>query len=140
VAHLDSTRTHANLLDAFARESQANRRYLWFAQRADVDGYPEAAALFRSIAEGETAHAHGHLEFLAEVGDPATGAPIGDTVENFEAAIASETHDATETYTQFAATARAEGFDEIAEWFDTLAGAERSHAERLRRGLEALER
>ena len=67
VARLDSTRTHANLLEAFARESQANRRYLWFAQRADVDGYPEAAALFRSIAESETAHAHGHLEFLAEV-------------------------------------------------------------------------
>ena len=66
---LDGTKTHENLKEAFAGESQANRRYLWFAQKADIEGYPDAAALFRSVAEGETGHAHGHLEYLAEVGD-----------------------------------------------------------------------
>ena len=79
MADLNGTKTHENLKEAFAGESQANRRYLWFAQKADVEGYPDAAALFRSVAEGETGHAHGHLEYLAEVGDPATGEPIGDT-------------------------------------------------------------
>ena len=59
---LKGTKTHENLKHAFAGESQANRRYLWFAQKADVEGYPDAAALFRSVAEGETGHAHGHLE------------------------------------------------------------------------------
>ena len=63
---LDGTKTHENLKEAFAGESQANRRYLWFAQKADVEGYPDTAAMFRSVAEGETGHAHGHLEYLAE--------------------------------------------------------------------------
>ena len=90
---LNGTKTHENLKEAFAAESQANRRYLWFAQKADVEGYPEAAALFRSVAEGETGHAHGHLEYLATVGDPATGEPIGDTEDNFRSAVAGETYE-----------------------------------------------
>ncbi len=138
MAHLPGSKTHANLAAAFTRESEANRRFLWFAQRADVEGHPDAAALFRSIAEGETGHAHGHLEYLAEVGDPATGAPIGDTVQNLEAAIASEVRDATEMYPSFAETARDEGFDDIADWFDSLARAEHSHASRLAQGREAV--
>ena len=68
-----------NLKDAFAGESQANRRYLYFAQKADIEGYNDVASVFRSTAEGETGHAHGHLEYLEEVGDPATGLPIGET-------------------------------------------------------------
>jgi len=84
MAGLNGTKTHENLKEAFAGESQANRRYLWFAQKADVEGYPDAAALFRSVAEGETGHAHGHLDFLAQVGDPASGLPIGETEENFK--------------------------------------------------------
>ena len=76
---LKGTKTENNLKDAFAGESQANRRYLYFAQKADVEGYNDVAAVFRSTAEGETGHAHGHLEFLEEVGDPATGLPIGGT-------------------------------------------------------------
>ncbi len=78
--------------DAFAGESMANRRYQYFAQKADVEGFPDVAAVFRSTAEGETGHAFGHLEFLEEVGDPVTGEPIGTTSENLKSAIAGETH------------------------------------------------
>jgi rubrerythrin len=90
---LKGSKTEDNLKAAFAGESQANRRYLYFAQKADVEGYNDVAAVFRSTAEGETGHAHGHLEFLEEVGDPATGKPIGGTTDNLRAAIAGETHE-----------------------------------------------
>jgi rubrerythrin len=135
---LNGTTTHENLHAAFTRESQANLRYLWFAQRADIEGYPETASLFRSVAEGETGHALGLLEYLAEVGDPASGAPVGDTEDNLKAAIAGETYDATQMYPEFAATARAEGFDDVADWFETLARAETSHAGRFVEGLDSI--
>ncbi len=135
---LSGTKTHDNLKEAFAGESQANRRYLYFAQKADVEGYNDVATVFRSTAEGETGHAHGHLEFLAEVGDPATGEPIGGTDLNLKAAIAGETHEYTDMYPGMAKTAREEGFDEIAEWFETLAKAEKSHAGRFQKALDGL--
>jgi rubrerythrin len=135
---LKGSKTHENLKEAFASESQANRRYLWFAQNADVEGYPDAAILFRSVAEGETGHAHGHLDFLAEVGDPATGEPIGETEDNLRSAVAGETYEFTEMYPGFARTARDEGFDTIAEWLETLARAEKSHAARFGRALGEL--
>ena len=136
---LKGTKTHDNLKEAFAGESQANRRYLWFAQKADVEGYPDAAALFRSVAEGETGHAHGHLEYLEAVGDPATGLPIGETSANLKAAIAGETHEYTDMYPGMAKAARDEGFGEIADWFETLAKAERSHANRFQKALDNLD-
>ena len=80
------SQTTANLKAAFAGESQANRRYLYFAKIADVEGYPQIATNFRSTAEGETGHAHGHLDYLKPVGDPATGLPIGSTEDNLAAA------------------------------------------------------
>ena len=135
---LQGSKTEDNLKEAFAGESQANRRYLWFAQKADVEGYPDSSALFRSVAEGETGHAHGHLEYLAQVGDPATGEPIGDTEANFKSAIAGETYEYTEMYPGFAKTARDEGFEQIAEWLETLARAEKSHAGRFGEGLTSL--
>ena len=138
MSKLKGTKTHQNLKDAFAGESQANRRYLYFAQKADVEGYPDVAGLFRDVGEGETGHAHGHLEFLAEVGDPATGEPIGNTAQNLKAAVAGETYEYTEMYPGFAKTAREEGFEEIAEWFETLARAEKSHAGRFQKGLDTL--
>ena len=95
---LKGSKTEENLKAAFAGESQANRRYLYFAQKADVEGYNDVATVFRSTAEGETGHAHGHLEFLEETGDPATGKPIGGTSANLEAAIAGETHEYTDMY------------------------------------------
>ena len=134
---LSGTTTHQNLSQAFARESQANRRYLWFAQQADIEGHPDIAALFRSVAEGDTGHAYGHLEWLAEVGDPVTGMPLGDTADNLAASIAGEIHESTEMYPGFAAIARDEGFEEIAEWFESLARAEQNHASRLTQGLES---
>ena len=135
---LKGTKTEQNLKDAFAGESQANRRYLYFANKADVEGQNDVAALFRSTAEGETGHAHGHLEYLEQVGDPATGLPIGGTVENLKASIEGETHEYTDMYPGMAKTAREEGFDEIADWFETLAKAERSHANKFAKALESL--
>ena len=135
---LKNTKTHANLKEAFAGESQANRRYLYFARRADIEGYPDVGGLFRDTSEAETGHAFGHLDFLKEVGDPATGEPIGSTDQNLKAAIAGETYEFTEMYPGFAKTARDEGFEEIAEWFETLAKAEKSHAGRFTKGLQSL--
>ncbi len=136
---LKGTKTEENLKAAFAGESQANRRYLYFAQKADVEGYNDVSAVFRSTAEGETGHAHGHLEYLEEVGDPATGEPIGATSDNLKAAIAGETYEYTDMYPGMAKAAREEGFDEIADWFETLAKAERSHANRFLKALDALD-
>jgi rubrerythrin len=135
---LNGSKTHENLSAAFARESQANHRYLWFARQADVEGHPTVAALFRSVADGETGHAHGHLEYLADVGDPASGEPIGATEENLAASIVSETYESLEMYPAFARIAREEGFEAIASWFETLARAEHSQAERFRQGLKSL--
>ena len=130
-------KTAENLKAAFAGESQANRRYLYFAQKADIEGAPDVAAVFRSTAEGETGHAHGHLEYLEEVGDPATGEPMGETEDNLKSAIHGETHEYTDMYPGMARTAREEGFDEIADWFETLAKAEKSHAGKFQRTLDA---
>jgi rubrerythrin len=138
VPDLNGSKTHENLKEAFAGESQANRRYLYFAQKADVEGYPDVAALFRSVAEGETGHAFGHFDFLAEVGDPVTGVGVGSTADNLKSAIEGETYEYTEMYPGFAKTAREEGFDQTAEWFETLARAEKSHAGRFAQGLDSV--
>ena len=135
---LKGTKTEQNLKDAFAGESQANRRYLYFAAKADVEGFNDVSAVFRSTAEGETGHAHGHLDFLKVVGDPATGKPIGNTRKNLEAAVAGETYEFTEMYPGFAKTARDEGFEDVAEWFETLARAEKSHAGRFQKGIDSI--
>ena len=137
---LKGSKTHDNLKAAFAGESQANRRYLYFAAKADVEGQNDVSALFRSTAEGETGHAHGHLEYLEAVGDPATNLPIGRTRENLKAAVAGETHEYTDMYPGMAKQARDEGFGEIADWFETLAKAERSHANRFQKALDGLSR
>ncbi len=136
---LEGSQTEAHLKQAFAIESQANRRYLYFAQKADIEGYPEVAALFRSVAESETGHAFGHVDFLSDIGDPVTGEPVGSTEENLRSAIVGETYEYTEMYPGFSRVARDEGFDEIAEWFETLARAEKSHAARFSQGLDGLE-
>jgi rubrerythrin len=135
---LAGTKTHTNLKDAFAGESQANRRYLYFARRADIEGYPDIGGLFRDTSEAETGHAFGHLDFLKEVGDPATNLPIGDTEKNLKSAVEGETFEYTEMYPGYAKTAREEGLQEVAEWFETLARAEKSHAGRFGKGLDSL--
>ncbi|NWF99503.1 MAG: rubrerythrin [Thermoanaerobaculaceae bacterium] len=138
MAELKGSKTHENLKYAFAGESQANRRYLYFAKAADIEGYPEVAGLFRDTAEGETGHAHGHLDYLKKVGDPATDLPIADVREMLAAAVAGETHEYTDMYPGMAKTAREEGFHEIADWFETLAKAERSHAGKFQKALDTL--
>ena len=134
---LKESKTAQNLKDAFAGESQANRRYLYFAQKADIEGAPDVAGVFRSTAEGETGHAHGHLEYLEEVGDPATGEKMGETEDNLKSAIAGETHEYTDMYPGMARTARGEGFEEIAEWCETRAKAEKAHASKYERTQDA---
>ena len=136
MTQLNGTKTHANLKEAFAGESQANRRYLYFAKAADIEWYPEVAGLFRDTAEGETGHAHGHLDYLKKVGDPATALPIDDVAAMLKSAVAGETHEYTDMYPGMARTAREEGFPEIADWFETLAKAERSHAGKFQRALD----
>src|SRR5438128_4586959 len=116
---LDGTQTHENLKAAFAGESQANRRYLYFAQKADVEGWPDVAALFRSVAEGETGHAFGDFDHLSEVGDPVTGVAVGPTQGNLKSGIEGETDGYTEMYPGFARTARYEGVYEIGQWVGT---------------------
>jgi rubrerythrin len=133
---LKGSKTEDNLKAAFSGESQANRRYLYFANKADIEGQNDVASLFRSTAEGETGHAHGHLEYLESVGDPATGLKISDSRECLTAAVAGETHEYTDMYPGMAKTAREEGFEEIADWFETLAKAERSHANRFQKALD----
>jgi rubrerythrin len=137
--NVKGTKTELNLKEAFAGESQANRRYLYFANMADIEGSPEVAAVFRHTAEGETGHAHGHMEYLlnGSAGDPATGMQVNNVAEALESAIEGETHEYTDMYPGMAKTAREEGFDEIADWFETLAKAERSHAGKFKKTLDA---
>src|SRR5262245_60806778 len=135
---MKGTKTHDNLKAAFAGESQANRRYLYFAAKADVEGHNDVSALFRSTAEGETGHAHGHLEYLESVGDPATNLPIGRPRQHRKAEVAGEADEDTDMYPGMAKEARGEGFAEIADWFETLAKAERSHANRFQKALDSL--
>jgi len=135
---LKNSKTAENLKVGFSTEAQANRRYLYFAQKADIEGYSDAAAVLRQIAEAETGHAYGILEYLEEIGDPLTGKPIGSTADNLAAGVAGEAHEVADLYPGWARTAREEGFDEIAEWFETLAKAEKSHALRLQRALDKL--
>ena len=132
---LAGTKTEECLKEAFAGESKANRRYLYFANMADIAG----ANIFRHTAEGETGHAHGHMEYLINggSGDPETGMPANDIVQALESAISGETHEYTDMYPGMAKTARDEGFDEIADWFETLAKAERSHAGKFKKTLDA---
>jgi rubrerythrin len=138
MAELKGSQTQQNLKDAFAGESQANRRYLYFAKIADVEGYPEVAGNFRDTAEGETGHAHGHMDYLKSCGDPATDLPFGDSISNLQSAVHGETHEYTDMYPGMAKTAREEGFNEIADWFETLAKAEKSHAGRFQALLDSI--
>jgi rubrerythrin len=127
---LKGTKTHDNLKHAFAGESQANRRYLYFARVADIEGYPEIGGLFRDTSEAETGHAFGHMDFLKPVGDPATDVAFGSTRQNLQSAIEGETYEYTEMYPGFAVIAREEGFPEIAAIFMSIAVAEKQHEKR----------
>jgi len=132
------SKTFQNLKAAFAVEAQDIRRYLHFAQKADNEGKSTVASAFRSTAEGQTGHANTLLAYIERVADPMTGMPIGNTAEALKSAIAGETQEFSELYPEYARIAREEGFEEIAEWFDTLVMSEKSHANRLTKAANEL--
>lgn len=135
---LAGSKTEQNLKAAFARESEANRRFLYFARKADSEGHIDVAAMLRAAADDETGHALGHLEFLEETGDPASGLPMDSIEDSLRAAIASEVSDSEDMYPAMAREARAEGFDDVADWFETLARADRSHSAKFQTSLDAI--
>jgi rubrerythrin len=124
-------KTYANLRTALTFAALGNRLYLYMAAKADVQGNPELSAIFRSTAEGLTGHAHGSLEYLERLGDPLTEQPYGETAVNLNIAIAAG-DSAADMLGKLAADAKEEGFEEIADWFETLARANKAHASRYR--------
>lgn len=125
-----SNKTEQNLAEAFAGESQANRKYLAFARQADKEGYPQAARLFRAAAEAETVHAHSHLRALNG---------IRSTKENLQEALAGETHEFTGMYPAMIATAEAEGATAALRSFRFANEVEKVHAALYGKALETLE-
>lgn len=111
--------TKQNLLDAFAGESQANRKYLAFAEKADKEGFPQAAKLFRAAAAAETVHAHAHLRALGG---------INSTAENLKEAIAGETHEFKEMYPDMIETAKTEEQKAALRSFENANAVEEIHA------------
>lgn len=128
---LRESKTWENLRSAFSSACMDTARYGWFATRADLEGELELAALFRAAAQSENQLAQGHLDFLREVGDPTTRAPIGTSEQNLKAAINRATYETETLWTGFARTAREEGFDAVADWFETLVRAGRRRLELL---------
>jgi rubrerythrin len=135
MATITASWTAANLRYALATEILINRRYLAFAAQADVEGNHDAAALFRSIADSRSGQARRHLELLETSGDSGSD---GDTAYNVRAAIMNEVHECADIYPGMVRQAREDGLDEIADWFEILAKASRSHAGRFRRAMETL--
>jgi len=135
-----NSKTFENLRTAFAGESQANRRYIYFSKRADVEGLADVSASFQRIADGETSHAFGHFDMILKHGggDPVTELPVGTTEQNLKSAIAGEEYEFSEMYPGFAKIAREEGFNEIAEWFEVMAKSEKAHANTFKKILERL--
>lgn len=119
-------KTMKGLAEAFAGESQANRKYLAFAEQADKDGYPQAAKLFRAAAEAETGHAHTHLRNMGG---------IKSTKENLAAAIAGETHEFEVMYPEFIAYAKEENQQTALRGFELANAAEEVHAQLYKKAL-----
>ena len=120
-----------NLKAAFAGESQANRKYLAFAEKAEKDGYPQVARLFRAAAEAETVHAHNHLRALKAV---------NATADNLKEAIAGETTEFREMYPGMIAAAQAEGHKEALRSFEFANEVEKTHAQLFQKALANLEK
>ena len=133
-----TSKTYRNLKDALGIESEASCRYVYFARRADIGGYPDVGGFFRDRAEAEMDHAHGHLDYVKAVDNPATESPIGSTSKNLGVAVTEETYAYTKMYPGMARVARDEGFTDVAEWFETLAKAEKSHTGRFQKALDKL--
>jgi len=124
------SQTEQNLLEAFAGESQANRKYLAFAKKADQEGYPKIANLFRAAAEAETVHAHAHLRALKG---------IKSTAENLKEAIAGETHEFKSMYPGMIETAKSEGNKAAERSFNFANEVEKIHARLYQKALDGLD-
>ena len=124
------SKSEQNLRDAFAGESQANRKYLAFAEKADKEGYSQAARLFRAAAAAETVHAHAHLRTLKGV---------GATAENLKEAIAGETHEFKSMYPAMIEDAKAEDNKAAFRSFDYANAVEKIHAELYQKALDNLD-
>ncbi len=124
------SKTEENLQEAFAGESQANRKYLAFAKKADREGYPQVARLFRAAAEAETVHAHAHLRAMRGV---------GSTAENLKAAVAGETHEFKEMYPDMIDRAKADGDKAAERSFDFANQVEKVHADLYQKALDNLD-
>ena len=121
------SKTQENLMAAFAGESQANRKYLAFADVADKEGLPQVAKLFRAAAAAETIHAHAHLKYAGK---------IGDTLANLKSAIEGETYEFTKMYPDMIKDAQAEGNTTVAKYFDFANKVEEVHANLYKKALE----
>jgi rubrerythrin len=137
---LKGTLTFDNLLRVFGEEAVASRRVAFFARIAEMEGFADASKALGELSDAEMGYADGHLDFLRREGDPATGLPIGDTTQNLLTVARFEAESAEETYVALAATARGEGFYDIAAWFEALAHTKRAHLDRLSEAREALVR
>jgi len=122
-------KSEKNLADAFAGESQANRKYLAFAKQADKEGFPQVARLFRAAAEAETVHAHAHLKALGG---------IKSTKENLQEAIGGETHEYKEMYPPMIEDAKTEGATEALRSFSYANTVEKTHAELYQKAADGL--
>ena len=123
------SKTEQNLKDAFAGESQANRKYLAFAQKADTEGYPQVARLFRAAAAAETVHAHNHFRTLGNV---------KSTAENLKAAVDGENHEVVSMYPEFIQQAEAEGDKRALSTFRWAWEVEKTHEKLYREALDSL--
>lgn len=121
------SKTEENLKAAFAGESQANRRYLAFAQAARAAGADDIASIFEEAAADETLHAHSHLAYVGG---------IGDSADNLQAALAGETYEKENMYPEFIATAEEEGFAEVVLYLKSVAGDEGRHASKYQKMIE----
>ncbi len=130
---LQSTKTHANLIAAFAGESQARNKYTYYAAKAEKDGFVQIAEIFRETAENEREHAEIWFKLLNG------GEELPDTAANLKDAADGENYEWTDMYATFAGEAREEGFDHIAFLFDSVAKIEKEHEQRFRKLLENVE-
>jgi len=129
MAELKGSKTENNLLEAFAGESQANRKYLAFADKADAEGHKQVAKLFRAAAAAETVHAHAHLRALGG---------IKTTQENLQEAITGETHEFTSMYPQMIKEASSDGLDAALRSFSFANTVEKVHAELYQKAFDSL--
>jgi len=143
MGRLAGTRTEKNLLTAFAGESQARNRYIFFAKQAKKEGYVQISKVFEETAAHEQQHAKRLFQFLeggeVEISAAFPAGVIGTTLENLKASAEGENHEHTEMYPTFASVARAEGFKDIAAVFEAIAVAEKYHELRFVKFVENIE-